>query len=76
MEGRVSGGPLMDHVLLPIRMHVRLLYPMCVEEKVEECLTIFLVEARLKVVGEWRVYKRVECVRNVLMVSELNKRVK
>ena len=36
----------------------------------------FLVEARLKVVGEWRSAKRVECVRNVLMVSELNKRVK
>ena len=36
----------------------------------------FLVEARLKLVGGWRSAVRMEGVRNVLKVSELNHSVK
>ena len=36
----------------------------------------FLVEARLKLVGGWRSDGRMEGVRNVLKVSELNNSVK
>ena len=36
----------------------------------------FLVEARLKLVGGWRSAERMEGVRNVLKVSELNNNVK
>ena len=36
----------------------------------------FLVEARLKLVGGWRSARRMEGVRNVLKVSELNHSVK
>ena len=36
----------------------------------------FLVDARLKLVGGWRSAGRMEGVRNVLKVSELNNRVK
>ena len=36
----------------------------------------FLVGARLKLVGEWRSARRMEGVRNVLRVSELNHSVK
>ena len=36
----------------------------------------FLVEARLKLVGGWRSAGRMDGVRNVLKVSELNNRVK
>ena len=36
----------------------------------------FLVEARLKLVGGWRSAGRLEGVRNVLTVSELNNSVK
>ena len=36
----------------------------------------FLVEARLKLVGGWRSAERMEGVRNVLKVSQLNNRVK
>ena len=36
----------------------------------------FLVEARLKLVGGWRSAVRMEGVRNVLKVSELNNSVK
>ena len=42
----------------------------------EDCLTIFLVKARLKLLGEWRSAGRMEGLRNVLKVSELNNRVK
>ena len=42
----------------------------------EECLTIFLVEARLKLVGGWRSAGRMEGVKNVLKVSDLNDSVK
>ena len=48
----------------------------CGEEKGGDCLTIFLVEALLKLVGGWRRAGRMEGVRNVLKVSELNKSVK
>ena len=37
-----------------------------------ECLTIFLVESQLKLVGGWRSVGRMEGVRNVLKVSALN----
>ena len=36
----------------------------------------FLVEARRKLVGGWRSARRMEGVRNVLKVSELNNSVK
>ena len=36
----------------------------------------FLVEARLKLLGGWRIAGRMEGVRNVLKVSELNHSVK
>ena len=42
----------------------------------EECLTIFLAEARLKLVGGWRRARRMEGVRNVSKVIELNNIVK
>ena len=41
----------------------------------EECLTIFLVKARLKLMGRSRSAGRMEGVKNV-KVSELNNRVK
>ena len=37
-----------------------------------DSLTIFLVEARLKLVGGWKSAGRMEGVRNVLKVSKLN----
>ena len=40
----------------------------------EECLTIFLVEAIMKMVGRWRSASKTEGVRRVLKVSELNNR--
>ena len=46
---------------------------MCIEKKVEECDHI-LVEARLKLVCGWRSAGRMEGARNVLKVSELNKK--
>ena len=49
---------------------------MCIVEKVNGCLIIFLVEAGLEVVCEWRSARRMEGVRNVLKVSELNKSMK
>ena len=49
---------------------------MCGEKKVEECLTIFLVEARLKLVGRWRSADKMAGVRNVLKASELNNSMK
>ena len=61
---------LTDYVLLPIRMLGRLL-----DVKVwggEGLSDHFLVEARLKLVGGWRSDGRIEDVRNVLKVSELN----
>ena len=45
----------------------------------EDCPSLFdqfLVEARLKVVGGWRSASRMEGVRSVLKMSELNKSVK
>ena len=65
----------MDYVLLPKRMLGRL------DVKVWRgegggLSDHFLVEARLKLVGGWRSAGRMEGVRNVLKVSELNNRVK
>ena len=42
-----------------------------VERRRGDCLTIFLVEAQLKLLGGWRSAGRMEGVRNVLKVSEL-----
>ena len=58
-EGRVVDRALIDYVLLPKRMLGRLLDVKLWrgEKKVEECLTIFLLEARLKLVGGWRVWE-------------------
>ena len=47
-----------------------------VERRRGELSDRFLVEARLKLVGSWRSAGRLEDVRNVLKVSELNHSVK
>ena len=47
-----------------------------VERKMGGLSDHFLVEAQLKLVGDWRSAGRMECVRNVLKVSELNHSVK
>ena len=41
-----------------------------------ECLTIFFSESRVNLVAGWRSAGRMESVRNVLKVCELNNRVK
>ena len=41
-----------------------------------DCRTIFLVESRLKLVGGWMSARRLEGMRKVLKVSELNHSVK
>ena len=48
----------------------------CGEEKGGGLSDHFLVEARLKLLGGWRSAGRMEGVRNVLKVSELNHSVK
>ena len=78
-EGRVVDKALMDWVLLPRRMLGRLLDVKAWRgEAVGEggLCDHFLVEAQLKLVGGWRSAGRLEGVRNVLKVSELNSIVK
>ena len=74
-EGRVEDKALMDYVLLPRRMLGRLL-DVKVWREGGGLSDHFLVEARLKLVGGWRSAGRMEGVRNVLKVSELNNSVK
>ena len=73
-EGRVLDKALMDYVLLPRRKLGRLLDG--VERRMGGLSDHFLVEARLKLLGGWRSAERMEGVRNVLKVSELNNGVK
>ena len=63
---------LMDYVLLPRRMLGRLLDVTVWRGEGGGISDHFLVVARLKLVGGWRM----EGVRNVLKVSELNNSVK
>ena len=66
----------MDYVLLPRRMLGRLFDVKVWRVERGRLSDHFLVEARLKLVGGWRSAGRMEGVRNVLKVSELNNRVK
>ena len=73
-EGRVVDKALMDYMLLPRRMLGRLL-DVKVWREGGRLSDHFLMEARLKLVGGWRSDVRMEGVRNVLKVSELNNSV-
>ena len=75
-KGRVVDKPLMDDVLLPRRMLGRLFRCETVERRRGGLSDHFLVEARLKLVGGRRSAGRMEDLRNVLKVSELNNSVK
>ena len=74
-EGRVVDRALMDYVLLPKRMLGRLLDVKLRKGEGGGMSDHFLVDARLKLLGGWRSAGRMEGVRNVLRVSELNNRV-
>ena len=67
---------LMDYVLLPKRMLGRLLDVKVWRAEGGGRSDHFLVEARLKLEGGWRSAGRMEGVRNMLKVSELNNSVK
>ena len=67
---------LMDYVLLRSRMLGRLLDVKVWRGEGGGLSDHFLVEARLKLLGGWRSAERMEGVRNVLKVSELNHSVK
>ena len=71
-EGRVVDKALMDYLLLPRRMLGRLLDMKVWRGERGGLSDHFLVEARVKLVGGWRWAGRMEGVRNVLKVSELN----
>ena len=75
-EGRVVDRALMDYVLLPKRMLGRLLDVKVWRREGGGMSDHFLVEARLKLMDGRRSAGRMEGVRNVFMVSELNSRVK
>ena len=76
-EGRMVDKALLDYVLLPRRMLGRLLDVKLRRGEGGGGLSDhFLVEARLKLLGGWRSAGRMEGVRNVLKVSELNHSVK
>ena len=75
-EVRVVDRALMDYMLLPRRMLGRLLDVKVWRGEGGGMSDHFLLEARLKLVGGWRNAGRMEGVRNVLKVSELNNRVK
>ena len=74
-EGRVVGA-LMGYVLLSKRMVGRLLDVKVWRGEDGGMSERLLVVARLKMVGGWRSAERMEGVRNVLKMSELNNRVK
>ena len=75
-EGRVIDKVLMDYVLLPRRMLGRLLDVKVWRGEGGGLSDHFLVEALLKLLGGWRSAGRMEGVRNVLKVRELNHSVK
>ena len=76
VEGRVVEKALMDYMLLPRRMLGRLLDVTVWRGEGGGLSDHFLVEARLKLLGGWRSAGRMDGVRNVLKVSELNYSVK
>ena len=67
---------LMDYVLVPKRMLGKLFDVKVWRREGGGMSDRFSVEARLKFVGGWRSAGRMEGVRNVLKVSELNNSVK
>ena len=69
VEGRVADKALTVYVLLLRRMLGR---PLDVKVWRGEGGGNFLAEARLKLVGSWRSAGRLEGVRNMLKVSEVN----
>ena len=71
-EGRVLDKALMDYLLLPRRMLGRLLDVKVWRGEGGGLSDHFLVGVRLKFLGGWRSARRMEGVRNVLKVSELN----
>ena len=73
---RVVDRTLMDYVLLPKRIPGRLLDVNVWRGERGGMSDYFLVEARLKMVGEWRSAWRMDGMRNVLKVSELDNSVK
>ena len=75
-EGRVVDKALKDYVLLPRQMLGTLLDVKVWRGEGGGLSDHFLVEARLKLVGGWRSAGRMDHVRNVLKVSELNNSVK
>ena len=77
-ERRVVDRALMDYMLLCLskRMLGRLSDVKVWRGESGEMSDHFLVVARLKLVGEWRSAGRMDGVRNVLNVSELNNSVK
>ena len=66
----------LDYALLPRRMLGRLLDVKVWRGEGGGMSDHFLVKARLKLVDGWRSARRMEGVRNVLKVSELNNSVK
>ena len=76
-EGRVVDKALMDYLCVVTKTNAwKTVRCASVERRRGGSLTIFLVEARLKLLGGWRSAGRMEGVRNVLKVSELNHSVK
>ena len=75
-EGKVVDRALMDYVLFPERMLGRLLDAKVWRLEGRGMSDRFWVEARLKLVGGWTSAGRMEGVRNVLKVCELNNSVK
>ena len=73
--GRASDRALIDYVLLPKQMRLRLLDVNVCREVGGRMSDHFLVEAGLKVVGGWSV-RRMDGERNVMKVSEPNQGVK
>ena len=70
--GREVDRAFIDYVLLPKRMPGRLLDVKVWRGEGGVMSDHFLVEARLKLEGGWRIAVRMEGMRNVLKVSELN----
>ena len=75
-NGRVVEKALMDYLLLPKQMLGRLLGVKVWRGEGGAMSDHFLVEALQKLMGGWRSPGRMEGVKNVSKVSELNNRVK
>ena len=75
-EGRVVDKALQDYVLLQRRMLLDVKVWRRSKPRGLGMSDHFLVEARLKLLGGWRSAGRMEGVRNMLKVIELNHSVK